>query len=248
VAPDAVIGGELNYTSSTDQAEAIQAQPEGGVVYQTPEPGERPAPSRTPRVGFAFDILGWIFGLAREFVTLLVVGALAVWKLPDWLRTAAEKARAQILPSAGWGLLVIIVGYVGAFILGLLILGLGLVFWFVTLGGLSGTVFGLGFSGLGLAFAVFSFLVEYGSKVVVAYLIGFVLVQRLTPRYAENRVVLLVAGVVVYMIIRAIPLVGWLAGILAALVGVGAMWLMFRDWQASRAGRAPAAPAIPATM
>jgi cytoskeletal protein CcmA (bactofilin family) len=246
IGPDAEVGGELKYTSTVEQAEAIEATPQGGVIYQTPEPNRRPSPARTPRVGFTFDILGWMLGLAREFITLLIVGALVVWRLPTWIGAAMEKARAQILPSAGWGLLVIIVGYVGAVIIGILVFCVGFVLFFVTLGGLSGMVFGVGFSGLGLAFAVFSFLVEYGSKVVVAYLIGYVIVQRVLPRYLENRFVLMGAGVVVYMIIRAVPLVGWLAGIVATLIGVGAMWLLFSEWRAGRAGAAPAAPMMPA--
>jgi hypothetical protein len=174
---------------------------------------------------------------------LLVFGALVLWKGPALLNMVIEKARTQALPAAGWGLVVIIAGYVGAFVLGVLILALGILLGIATLGGLSDTVFGIGFSGLGLALTAFSFLVGYGSKLVVAYLVSQLAVQRLTPQYAENKAVVLVVGVVLYVIIRGIPLLGWLVGIVVTLVGVGAMWLAFREWRARTAATPPTASA-----
>ncbi len=244
VGPEASISGKLTYTSVAEQADAIQVEPEGGVIYQTPQPGEQPPSRVQPSVGIRFDILEWFIARGREFITLLIFGALIVWKLPTLLNAVTDKARTQTLPAAGWGLVVVIVGYVGAFILGAFILALGIVLGIITLGGLSETVFGVGFSALGLAFTIFTFLVSYGSKLVVAYLASLLVVRSLTPQYSENKGVVLVVGVVLYVIVRGIPLLGWFIGIAATLVGVGAMWLVFRE---RRSGAPTLAPApIPA--
>ena len=243
VGPEASIGGKLTYTSAVEQADGIQVEPEGGVVYQTPQPGEQPPSRVQPRVSIGFDILGWFLARGRELITLLIFGAVMVWKLPVLLNTVTDKARTQTLPAAGWGLVVVIVGYVGAFILGAFILALGIVLGIVTLGGLSETVFGVGFSALGLATTVFTFLVSYGSKLVVAYLVSLLIVRSLTPQYSENKAVVLIVGVVLYVIVRGIPLLGWFIGVAATLVGVGAMWLVFRERRMAAPTPASSAPA-----
>ena len=244
VSEEATIGGKLTYTSSVEQATAIQSAPAGGVAYQTPQPGQ--TPETQPRVGFTFNILGWIFDRIRELATLILLGALVVWKLPSPLASATEQARVKFLPSAGWGLVVVIVGYVGAAIVGVMIFVLGILFGIVTLGGLSQTIFGVGFSTLSLAFTVFTLLVSYGSKLVVAYLMGKFVVKALAPQAADNKWWPLAAGVPLYVLFRAIPLLGWLIGVVVTLVGLGAMWLFFRQWQAARATPPPSISASPA--
>jgi hypothetical protein len=136
------------------------------------------------------------------------------------------------LPSVGWGLLAVIVGAVGAVILVVLIFTVGIIFGAITLGGLAGTIFGVGLSAWGLALAVFSFLVSYGSKIVVAYLIGKLILGQLARAYT-GRAWAMVVGVVVYVLVASIPILGWLIGLLATLFGVGAMWLVFQNWRAT---------------
>ncbi len=241
VGQDAEIEGDLNYTSPVDQASAIASQPGGQVAFATPVPGEGAGPVAQPDPQFRllFSVLGWVFDRLRDFATLLVLGALAIWKLPGLLSQVTEKARALPLPSAGWGLLVTIVGYVGAAIVGLAILAVGVLFGIVTLGGLSQTVFGVGFSGLGLAFTVFSVLVAYGSKLIVSFLVGQWIVRRVLPNVRGGPWWALLIGVALYVFVRGIPLLGWLIGVIVTLVGLGAMWLVFRDRRLPAAAPAP---------
>ncbi len=240
IGPEAEIGGEVRYTSPVDQSSAFETQPEGGVVFSTPVPSqtqERPRP-----VGFQFDILNWIFDRIRDFVTLMVLGALAVWLLPKLINEVADTAKAKPLPAAGWGFVVVVIGYFGAVVVGISIFVIGLIFGIVTLGGLSETIFGVGFSGLGLVMTVFTLLVSYGSKLVIAYLIGKLMVQAISPANAQNKWLPLFIGVPLYVIVRAIPFLGWLVGVVVTILGIGAMWLLFRQWQAGR-GTAVAVPA-----
>ncbi|MEW6718010.1 MAG: hypothetical protein AB1345_10975 [Chloroflexota bacterium] len=228
VGKDAVIGGELVYTSIQEQAGQIKAQPQGGVIYQTPTPVEEAKPP-TGRVNIFIDIGRWMLTRLRDFVTLLALGGLAVWKLPDLLVRLTEKVRTQPLPAAGWGFLTLIGGYAGALIIALSIILLWVILGAITLGGLAGTVSGVGLSGLSLIVTAFTLLVSYGSKLILAVLLGKLILKGLAPKHADHKVWPLLVGVFVYVFLRAIPLLGWLIGMAVTLLGLGAMWLVFQE-------------------
>ena len=122
---------------------------------------------------------------------------------------------------------------------GLLLLGSALL-GVVTLGQMFSSVFGLGGAVLSLAIAIFSFVVKYVAKVVVAFVVGRLLVARAAPQAqagAGGKAWALVAGAFVYAILRAVPVLGWLVGVLVTLCGLGAILLVIRDRV-----RPPAAP------
>jgi hypothetical protein len=77
-----------------------------------------------------------------------------------------------------------------------------------------------------LGFVVVGF---YVSKVVVAYLGGRLMLARLKPAWAEARVAPFLLGVVVLVLLGALPVLGGAVHLLAALLGLGALWLLARD-------------------
>ena len=233
----AQLRGKLTYTSRAEQTGAIAVQPQGGVVFHLEEPAKQPEMRTTVRVDFGAWLWRWFIGRVREFLTLVILGALVLWKLPATLKTVAEKARARPLPALGWGLVVILVAGIGSIVVGLAILALALLLALVTLGGLAGPVLGVGMPALGLAISLCSLLVTYGSKLVVAYLVGALLLRKLLPTHAGDKRIELALGIVIYLLVRAVPVVGWLVSVLVTLVGVGAMWLAYR-------GRRGAGPAL----
>jgi cytoskeletal protein CcmA (bactofilin family) len=222
VAEDAYVGGTLTYVSPIKQADAIEATPGGGVVYEAPDEPE-------VRVGFAHRAGQWFLARVRDFVTLLVLGSLVVWKRQALLDRLTDQARSQPLPALGWGFAIMIGGHVAIVVLAVLVLVLGILMSVVTLGGLALTVFGVGFSGLALVFALFSLSVAYGSKLIVAYLVGKLILQRLAFAHADKAIWSLVLGIVLYILVRAVPGLGWLIGAIMTLAGLGAMWLLFRQ-------------------
>jgi hypothetical protein len=241
IGPEAKIGGKLVYTSSANQDTAVKAAPAGGIVYQTPVPNERTNRPYPVVVRPVMPVLSWMFNFARNFITLLVLGLLAVWLLPLVARNTSEMVRAKPAESAGYGLLTIIVGYIGAFFAALIILALGLFFTVVTLGGLSRVIFGIGFSGLSLVVTAFTLLVSYASKLVVAYLVGDLILAGAAPNLNGRRYWAIALGVLIYALIRSIPFLGWIVGIIVTIIGVGAMWLYYR----SRRTQSPAiTPAV----
>ena len=109
VSSDAEIGGEIRYTSSVEQTAAINAAPEEGIVYSTPQPGEAGRPMEPERVDLGF--IGWILDRIRDLITLLLLGGLALWLVPDLFNQIVDKARSQPAPATGWGLVTVIAGF-----------------------------------------------------------------------------------------------------------------------------------------
>ncbi|RLD05921.1 MAG: hypothetical protein DRI56_08755 [Chloroflexota bacterium] len=230
VSEEAEIGGKLTYNSSAEQSEAIMISPEGGIDFKliVPSADEIEVDKRGPAA-----IVGhWAINRLQEFITLLLLGALAVWLLPTLFKKIAETVQAETLPATGWGLVVIVIGYIGAFLVGGLILAAGIFFGIITLGGLAKTVLGVGFSGLALALAIFGLLVAYVSKLVVAWASGKFIFRKLAPQYEDHKVWPLVVGVLIYVLLRSIPIFGWIVGVLVTVTGLGAMWLVYRPNQA----------------
>lgn len=236
---DAQIDGRLTYTSSAEQAAAIRATPGGGVEYRPDRSGV------SVRVDIGQTILQWLISRVRELITLLILGGLVVWQIPAALDGWAAQVRARPLPATGWGLVSLVVGFVGSGIVAVVIVILGILVSVITLGGLARAIFGVGFSVLGLVFVLFLLAVAYGSKLAVAYPVGRWLLGRLAPGYS-GRGWALVLGIAVYMLLRLIPLVAALAAIAATLVGLGAIWLWLRQQRLAQTAAPEQEVALPA--
>ncbi len=246
VAPTAGIGGRLIYTAGVDMAGAIQAQPSGGLVHQTPVPQvEKPGGLPKPEKTFLGSLLKWFVRVLQNLFTLLILGALALWLVPGLLSRSADQAARKPAPSTGWGIVVVLLGYIAAGVAALVVLLLGILFGVFTLGGLSRSIFGVGFGAVALATAVFSVLVGYASKLVVAFLVGRLIMDRLAPQAKGSRWWAMLIGIVLYVVVGFIPFIGWLVRMLVTILGVGAMWLLYRQWRLEQ--RPPEAPlAVPA--
>ena len=246
VLPGANIAGKLTYTSPAAQSQGIQSAPEQGIVYQTPVPQTdgNGQPVNT-RPSFQFSVGHWFLDRLRDLFTLLALGGLAIWLIPGLMKNLTEQAQKEPLPAAGYGLLTVILGYFGAFIAAVLLLGAGLFLGILTFGALSKIIFGVGFSTLGLFVALFSLLVSYGSKLVIAYLVGRWVYHSLAPNNTENRVWPMVIGVVLYVLARSVPLLGWLVGLLATLLGLGALYLLYRSYRQGKAAAVAVETAAP---
>jgi cytoskeletal protein CcmA (bactofilin family) len=126
----------------------------------------------------------WLVARMGELAALLLIGALAVWLIPSRLKGWTDQLRAKPLPAAGFGLLALAVfanGLVIALVLGALILVTGLWLGSVALWELAFLFWGIGYSCLILAFSIFALAVFYGSKVIVAYLVGGLILGRFAP-------------------------------------------------------------------
>ena len=230
VSDDAEIGGSLTYRSSEDQASSISITPPGGIVFEyEPRPDPKPAPEEVSQVGSRL-VASWLLKRVRTFITLLLLGGLIVWQLPGLLKKISDQAEQEPLPSLGWGLVSILVVYLGALLaVGLIIAG-AIFFGVITLGELAKVILMIGFSSIGLILAGFGLMVSYGSKIIVSYLVGKLILDWLAPKFDGGLIWPLVLGLLLYTFLRAIPLgFGLLIGIVTTLVGIGAIWLVLRN-------------------
>ena len=231
VAEEAKIGGTLTYKSSENQSSAIAITPPGGINFEyEPRTSPETDPAEISRVSSSAVVGAWIIKRIRTFITLLLLGGLVIWQLPGLLKKVSERVEAEPLPSLGWGLASILVVYLGAFLaIGLIIAG-AIFLGIITLGELAKVILVIGFSSLGLILAGFGLIVSYGSKIIVSYLVGHLLLKWLAPKYEGGLFWPLALGLLLFSFLRAIPLgFGLLVGIVTTLVGIGAIWLVFRD-------------------
>ena len=167
-------------------------------------------------------------------------GVLLLWLRPRLLRGAAEAARGRPLVSFGVGVLGF-VGVIVALVLLILITVLtAIVLGLLGLGSLSGvTVFG----GI-LAAAIVVFLlilaVGFAAQATVGLTLGRLL--RRQDRTFPSRLGALALGVLVVVLLAAIPLVGGWLSVLLVLLGLGALLLTARPGRrlAEPLGRRPA--------
>jgi hypothetical protein len=97
----------------------------------------------------------------------------------------------------------------------------------------------MAYSTLLFLLSAFALTVFFGSKVIVAYLAGSLILGRLAPKVAGYRFLLLLLGAVLYILLRSIPTVGWVIELLIVVFGLGAIWVAWRDRRSPEAAEAP---------
>jgi len=232
VASGARIGGELRYTSPSDDGIAIEARPAGGVRRIAPdrpaEPTEKPEGWFAGVAAFGMAVLRWLYARARELVTLLLLGALALWLVRSHYLGVVDTAAGQPVESAGWGLLVTMGGYVGFAVAAVVIAVAGFILAIISLGGLTGSFFAVALSLLVALLILFLFTIRWASKLVLIYLVGRAIMRGIATK-EQGIGWPLVIGSLIYVLLRAIPVVGNLISLVVTLVGMGALWLYLRQ-------------------
>jgi len=230
---DASIAGKLTYTSPAQVA--IPSGVASQVEHQLPPADEQVAREVRRENGLG----SWFLDSLRRLISLLVVGLLLARFLPLWIQKPTEALRERPWASLGAGFLaLIIVPFALLVALGVVITAAVLV-GALTLGGLLGAILGLGLSGLGLAVTLFGLALAYLPQLIVAYLGGRWILQRLHSASAESIYWPVVLGVFILAALFAIPFLGALVEILVVLFGLGAIALVLMR-------RNPQLAAIPA--
>jgi len=171
------------------------------------------------------EIGAWFLYWLRDLATFLALGLLVIWLIPRPFNRWSEIARRSPLKSFGAGIVVIIIGYVGFAILFALVLALGIFLYVIQFNDLGGAVLGFGLPATAVAFGALNVFVAFISKLVVAFLFGKILFERWYPKALAHNIWPLLLGLIVYLLIRAIPWLGWAVGVIVTLVGLGAIWL-----------------------
>ena len=154
--------------------------------------------------------------------------------VPDWTRKLAGIVEGQPLPSLGWGLVAIFAFGALMFVLVAGTAVLAILFGLVTLGELVGRVITLGGIAAGVAGFGFSVIWSYVTRIVVSLLLGQLIFRLFKSDAAGHRWWPMLLGVVIFVLIAAIPVLGWLARLATVLLGLGAVWLWAREWLTAR--------------
>lgn len=230
ISSNAKINGNLTFTSDADQSSTFKPSTSGSIIYQTPVPLETGS-GRQVRVGRGSgSLLGFsLFSAAQRFLTLLILGALAIWLLLKPFNKTVEKGIQKPLHTAGWGFVVISVGFLAMLVIPITFVLMAILLGFLSLGGLLFAWLGVVGSAILLITLAFLFVVFSVSKLIALYMASKWLTGHLFPKSANNVWVILFVGVSIYVLLTMIPVIGWLAGLAAALVGTGAFWLTVRN-------------------
>jgi hypothetical protein len=178
-----------------------------------------------------FDWIAWGIERTREYIVLSLFALLAFAFMRAPLARAGEPLNVQPFKTTGIGLvtLVIVVNLFGAaLLLAALIFSIGLGLNYLGLWQLSVAIWIAAYSTLALAMIALWFLVVYGTKIVVVYLASNWLIVKTGQTTAWLRVLTLLIGMLLFVLLRAVPYVGWVIGVLVTAAGIGSLWLAYR--------------------
>jgi hypothetical protein len=225
IADSAKINGNLTFSSDSDQTTEFKNVTSGSIIYQTPVPLES---SRISRNRFEMNRISYqgfsIFQGVQRFLTLLILGALIIWLLYKPFNRVVDAGYRDPLHAAGWGFVVMAVGFLAMLVIPLVFVLVAILLGFVSLGGLLFAWLGVVGSAIFFITLAFLFVVFTLSKLVALFLAGKWLTAHLFPKSAENAWISLIVGLVVYCFLTIIPVIGILVGVTAALIGTGAIW------------------------
>jgi hypothetical protein len=219
-AEEATMAQGANPLTGLDRSkQARYVRPAGGLLYQATIQDEDQPPGEQANQN---ETIAWFQEQGRLLVQYLIVGALAAWIVPSRFYRWSDRLRHRPVASGLYGFVGFITGFAGAVILFVLFLVTGIGLATIALNGLALATWSLGFSSTWLAFSVFLLFVIFLSKVIVSYLGGLLILERLAPRAARYWIWPLLLGLVLYVLLRAIPFLGLAVGLLATFFGLGA--------------------------
>lgn len=230
VADTARIGGQLVYKSTDVGRISQQAQIAGGVVRQELETEE----ARSSGAAWQPNAAQILFWQLQRLLALLLVGWLLLRFLPGWAHNLVDTVRSKPLPSLGWG-------FVAFLAVGVLALAIALVTFLltglfaVTIPILIIPVLGIGtLVNLTLLFG-FVIFVSFVPQIAIAFLGGRWLLRTARADAATKWFVTLIVGLVAYVVLTGIPVLGSLLSLITVFLGLGALWL----WGRTKLNRVP---------
>ncbi|MHB8806912.1 MAG: bactofilin family protein [Anaerolineaceae bacterium] len=227
----ASVGNNLTYEATENMDAQLQDYVQGKIVFNQ----ITAADNNLGRTG-TYTGNAWLsddfshFRVASSFsrmISYFALGALAFWLAKKQVVRVRENGIAFPGKAFGWGFIVILVGMMSLILVPGTFILLGILLGVISLGGLLFTWYGVVGLIIALVFALFFLVVFTLSKVVAAYVFGSWLMQDVFKTKTQNRWIDLLIGVLFYVILRAIPFVGWAVGLAASLYGTGTLLIAF---------------------
>jgi hypothetical protein len=173
-------------------------------------------------------VLEWFIDRGREFVPLLLVGLLMVWLWSALVKEGSQKLISNPLPTIGYGLIGLVLALnvlAVVILLAILIFVVGLWLGVVSLWDFAFLFWGIGFTSIILAGSIFVTYVLFATKVLIAYLIGISILRPLWDKADQYIIVPFILGLLIYVLLVGIPILGFAIRIIVTGLGLGATWL-----------------------
>ncbi len=223
----AKISGKLNYKSTKEALISDKAQVVGGVVREElPYEGEREADwngfIRTQTPG---EI---VLQKLQRLVALLLIGWLLMQFLPVWTQGLTTTIQTKPLPSLGWGLVTFVgIGAIIVFVSIVALLLTGLLAFVLPdlILPIAGTTIVFTMS-ISIALAIFAICIP---QIIISFLGGRWLIERLRPNQITGRLICLFVGLVVFVLLTAIPVFGGIFEFIVILMSLGAVCFWGRE-------------------
>lgn len=224
------IGGRLVYSSNDMLEAAFDIVPSGGIIILTPTTIEnRPDSFENPSQINANSWQNRLIRILRLTVSLVICGLLILWISPGILKAAIIHVEQKPLNVFGIGIITSITIYVGLFVLTLFFIFAAVLFGLFSIGSLGNLVFGLGLLSIVWIFLFFNFVVEFVSKIIFAFWIGKKLMHHFKNDDEKHYLTALFLGIIIFVLLSAIPYFGWIISVIVTLVGLGALWYVVQS-------------------
>jgi cytoskeletal protein CcmA (bactofilin family) len=212
----------------------------GDLTYRSPQPFDVPSGAVDGDVDFTHEVVSTdgdgqpstgqtIWQHVRRFITLALFGALLIWQAPTFVTRLSDQIQKKPVPSLGWGALVyfgVPVIIIALFVIGIL---LALLFGALQFGNLSSAVIFVLLAVIIAFMVAFVLVLLYLTKIIVGYFVGHLILQQVSPTLADTPYWPLLLGLLLVVVVIAIPWLGSLVNWIIAVVGVGALWLLWRS-------------------
>jgi cytoskeletal protein CcmA (bactofilin family) len=210
------VGGKVNYKSAIAAQISPKAKIAGGIVGEQLE--YRSAPAANP----AWQVIWQI----QRLLALFLVGWLLLRFVPHWTQNLAATVKARPLLNLGWGILAFLAVGIGAIAIAAIAFILTILFAF-TLPSLVPPVLGLGLvANLALAVSFVAFI-SFVPQILLSLLAGNWLLQKLQLSTPTQQLIPLGIGLVGFVLLTAIPILGAILSLVAIFLGLGALLQQF---------------------
>jgi len=212
-------------------------------VFQPSENLNAASSPQIEPVGFQNEaLLEWIINRLEAFITYFLVGLFVILILPRRFNEWVYTIRTKPLAATGYGLIGLVIalnGFVVFLIVAAILLAVGLGLGYITLWQLAFYFWGLTYSSLVFITFLFSLFVFYVSKTIAAYLLGLLIISRFSSEPDKHKVLVLALGLLIFILLVSIPYFGWAVGIIAMVLGLGAVLIIFFHHRFSRKDASP---------
>ncbi|MBD2576453.1 hypothetical protein [Oscillatoria sp. FACHB-1406] len=220
VADSAQIGGNFTYRSPETAKLGKKAWIAGSTVRE-------PLESESKVTGVPVNPARAFWRQLQRFATLALVGSLLVGLKPHWAQSLARTVRDRPVASLGWGAATILA--VGGIAIAIAFVAFVLAVLFgYTLRGLVLPVLGVGMVANLALLVAFGIFVSFVPQIAMSYWGGRVLVQNFKPEWSARNWISLCVGLVLFVAIAAIPVLGQIFSATIICLGLGALFLSQR--------------------